>query len=523
MTRRLSVAMALSTAIHLAALSGMVYLWDKARQTRVQAPELHVRIDRSSLRTDIATEPAAIPVDEAEFVAEHTQSGPDDSVPRLEDIPADTDTVPAAASIRPPTELTGPEFDVPQPVMPPAMTDGADPENVSVTAHVTAARPDPERLWRSRHEFSKDQSRMLSRRVREWTEHFDPANLPADGINWQHDGQDYRATFSELADDLHTGIPMVAVEISTTHNGQAVSSNLMLRRLAFSSFAQLVNRWDPNVQIHDDELDGRFHSNSGIQVAYDSSTGPVFHDTVSTAARRVEISRTGKRRTMDEIFRGGLETGVSRISMPRELRPSPDVLNSADSQVIEITRDSMLVFLPDGRYTLRELGSIQSQRSGVLTGKTYFVAHEKSAVHVRGVVRGSALVYSPRRIVVEGDIIYAQNPEHDTGSDDFLGLISDGSIEVAAPAVTGPGDLTINAAIHAKRRFSVRRHRSSRDGVLLLYGSLSAGSVSATEPRFATKIRYDTRLDAARPPGFPMTDRYEVESWDASWRMKTVY
>ncbi len=53
--------------------------------------------------------------------------------------------------------------------------------------------------------------------------------------------------------------------------------------------------------------------------------------------------------------------------------------------------------------------------------------------------------------------------------------------------------------------------------MLYLYGSLSAGSISATEPRYHTKIQFDHRLEDLRPPGFPVTDQYEVESWDAVW------
>ena len=73
------------------------------------------------------------------------------------------------------------------------------------------------------------------------------------------------------------------------------------------------------------------------------------------------------------------------------------------------------------------------------------------------------------------------------------------------------------AAIYAKHRFSIDDIRSKDGGLLSIYGSLTAGSISATEPRFSTKIRFDPRLESSRPPGFPVTDRYEVESWDSAW------
>ena len=42
--------------------------------------------------------------------------------------------------------------------------------------------------------------------------------------------------------------------------------------------------------------------------------------------------------------------------------------------------------------------------------------------------------------------------------------------------------------------------------------------MSASEPRYATKIEFDSRLDRVRPPGFPTANRYELASWEAEWR-----
>ena len=114
-----------------------------------------------------------------------------------------------------------------------------------------------------------------------------------------------------------------------------------------------------------------------------------------------------------------------------------------------------------------------------------------------GVVNGKVLVYSPEGIVIEGDLVYAHEPPAE--ADDFLGLVSDKSVEIAPSDVTGPGDLSIHASIYAKRQFAVRGYRERHTGTLFIFGSVSAGSVTATEPRFATRIEFDDRLeDAAR-------------------------
>jgi hypothetical protein len=55
------------------------------------------------------------------------------------------------------------------------------------------------------------------------------------------------------------------------------------------------------------------------------------------------------------------------------------------------------------------------------------------------------------RIVIEGPLRYADDPRVSLAADDYLGLVSDKFVEVARPAVTGPGDLQVDAAIYARR------------------------------------------------------------------------
>jgi len=57
-------------------------------------------------------------------------------------------------------------------------------------------------------------------------------------------------------------------------------------------------------------------------------------------------------------------------------------------------------------------------------------------------------------------------------------------------------------------------------GTLHIYGSLSAGSITATEPRYGTRIRFDQHFEKMRPPNFPMTNQYEIAEWDERWMVK---
>ena len=220
-------------------------------------------------------------------------------------------------------------------------------------------------------------------------------------------------------------------------------------------------------------------------------------------------------RPRGDIFLGGLETYTARISLPRISIPA-----ARDAERVHvIDNDALLVFSADGTYQCVELASRRETRRRLAPElPTYIIGARKAALHVRGVVAGRVTIYSPRRIVVQGDLTYADDPRR-VESDHYLGLVSEGSVEVDSAAVTGPGDLEIDAAIYARRRFVVRDIRARAGATLLVFGSLTAGSLSATEPRYATHSQFDPRFEHARPPGFPETDRYEIESWDRQWRL----
>ncbi len=372
-------------------------------------------------------------------------------------------------------------------------------------------------------EISSKQKKMLKAKVRKWTDKLHRMPDKASELTWKYKGQEYQAKFSELPAPDDMGIQRVIVEISTEEDGKRMTSRVHMKRLAFSNFAQFVNRWDPNVEIHNDELDGRFHSNTEIRLSYDRKVKPLFKGKVTTTSRRINFSNSRGMSKRDQIFVGGLQTGVRSIRLPKHYVPFPDEGPVAGHQVQKFDKDTRITFHGDGSYAWQTLDSDSPQQVDTLyDGTTYFVADSKVNLHVKGTVNGKVLVYSPERIVIEDDLVYAQHPEEVPDADDFLGLVSGKYVDIAPADITGPGNLLINAAIYAKRRFAVRGYRSRGNALLYLYGSLTVGSLSATEPRYHTRIEFDQRLEQMRPPGFPMTDRYEVESWDTTWTVEPI-
>jgi hypothetical protein len=366
------------------------------------------------------------------------------------------------------------------------------------------------------------QEAVLARRLmREAHELLDSKALERH-LTFEGDNGQFTAALTRQPAADATGVERVTVDITTEHGGERVQTSLQMKRLAFSHFTQLVHRWDPSVALHDDEIAGRFHSNSEILVTYDRKIAPRLLGKVTTAGRIRFIEEKGGRPQgrRPEIFVGGLETRSARIGLPRISLPVAHEPASPNADVQLMRSDTRIVFHADGDYDCIELASRAEARRRLAPDRaTYIIGARHTALHVRGVVSGKVTVYSPERIVIEGDLTYAHAPSMGSDAGAYLGLVSDGIVEIAPADVTGPGDLEIHAAVYARKRFVVRNVRARGPATLFIYGSLTAGSLSETEPRYATRVEFDPRFERVRPPGFPETDRYEIETWDGRWRL----
>lgn len=369
--------------------------------------------------------------------------------------------------------------------------------------------------------ISPAQEKMLTRKIKQWSRNFDTLNESETGMRWKHHGKEYQASFRRQPAKDNMSKEYVLVDISTRENGYEMSTDLRMKRLTFSDYAQFVNYWDPRIQIHNDEMDGRFHSNSKIRVEYTRKIQPKFLGKVTTTSGGIDVVNARRRVKREQIFLGGLETGVKRIALPKHAAPFSGSETARDDQVNYLDQDTRITFYADGTYGWQTAQSPSvEQRVNIAEDAAYIISSRKRKLFIKGVVSGKVLVYSPERIIIEGNLTYADDPQATHDADDYLGLVSDKYIDIASPDITGPGDLLIYASIYAKRRFSVRNYGARKNAMLFIYGSLTAGSLSATEPRYYTKIQFDKRLANSRAPGFPMTNRYEVEERDNNWRVE---
>jgi hypothetical protein len=358
---------------------------------------------------------------------------------------------------------------------------------------------------------------MLERNVQKVAMKLLDTNSTASTVSWQQDGQEYSARILRQPASDSTGLEQVIAEIMTSKDGKRLKTHLSLKRLAFSHFTQLVNTWDPKIMLHDDVIDGRFHSNTEFGLATVGNVKPKFFGKVTTAASTLTYSGNVNSRRNRDVFQGGAETQTDRVTLPRDM---PDVISGGDEGNRHIfTSDTRIIFNPDGSYAWRLAnGEGDLQRMEPSQKPQYLIGEKDTKLYVRGTVSGIFTVYSPNDIEIEDDLVYQKDPRQTVISRDYLALISGRDIRIAAGDVTGPGDLTVHGALFARRRFYTEAVDKAKPATMFIYGSLTAGTILETEPRYATKLDYDKRFEYLRPASFPMTRRYEVDSWDQDWK-----
>ena len=284
-----------------------------------------------------------------------------------------------------------------------------------------------------------------------------------------------------------------------------MKTRLSLKRLAFSHFTQLVNHWDPNIRLHDDVIDGRFHSNTEIGLAFTGGIEPRFFGKVTTAAASMTYRRLRPQRRNKNVFQGGVETRTERVTLPRDM---PDVVERRRRRRPARVRRRHAHHLQPRRQLRVARGQWRRAAASAPSLRDqprYLIGDKGAKLYVRGTVAGIFTVYSPTDIEIEDDLVYVKDPRDTVISRDFLALISGRDIKRrAARRSPAPATCNIHAALFARRALLHRVGRSTaRPARSYILGSLTAGTILETEPRYATKLDYDKRFEYLRPASFP--------------------
>lgn len=510
--------LAFSAALHLAILFGVgTALYDEGEDDR-DIPELSVQLETRAGPNSNESTDAALP--------EPVPPPPDDTV--IEDPGTSAETLALAtpgesASIDEKTPVeempageTAQEPSAPEPLTAQTSTSENVTEVLTTSGVSSASVPAVAEHEVMVASVAEPEQVMLKKNVEQIAQKLLDTNLNKMELSWQEDGREYTARIQRQPASDSTGLEQVIAEIMTNQDGKRLRTRLSLKRLAFSHFTQLVNHWDPNILLHDDVIDGRFHSNTKIAVKLDRDIEPRFFGKVTTSAATLTSDDFGMRRRKKDVFQGGMETRTERVTLPRDM---PDVVNGGDETDRHVfADDTRIIFNSDGSFVWRlanGTGSLTRVESS--QRPRYLIGAKGASLHVSGTVCGIFTVYSPDDIEIENDVVYSKDPRDVVISRDFLALIAGRDIRISPGQITGDGDLNVHAALFARRTFRIESTDRGRAGTLYILGSLTAGTILETEPRYATKMDFDKRFEYLRPASFPMTRRYEVDSWDEGW------
>jgi hypothetical protein len=342
-------------------------------------------------------------------------------------------------------------------------------------------------------------------------------------FTWKDKDQIFHANISRVLPETSTDLEELIIHITTLEERNNLSTKIKMKRMAFSNFAHFVDFWDPLVVVHDDEIDGRFHSNTNFSISRSKGVLPKFNGKVTTASYELPGASSFPIFNYDDIFTGSFEVGVTEILFPKSLAPISTDSTANRFSIHNIFKETWITFTDDGSYKWKGKSTKSTKNYEIPQNQPHFIiGDKKSKIHLSGILRGKVLVYSKSDIIIDDDLTYAINPKIFEYSNDFLGIVSQKNIEIAHPIYTGWGDLKIFGAICAKNRFRVPNRMKDEGAILYIYGSLSAGSISATEPRYGTKVVFDKRFENQRPPNFPLTDRYEISDWKKKWKVENT-
>ncbi len=502
--RDITTTLGISAAIHLAVLFMFAAVLFDSGEDDLDVPELSVQIETRAGPSSPEFNDAALPI----------PAPPPEPAKVIEDPGISEQTLVAATpgKIEPMPEESPRPLEA-SPVAPDAPASGNVLATTSESTEQVETADEPPAPVAVVHETEQV---MLRKNVEKLAQKLLETNTTETELTWQEEGREYTARVLRQPAPDSTGLEQVIAEIMTENEGKRMRTKLSLKRLAFSSFTQLVNHWDPNIRLHDDVIDGRFHSNSEIGLAFSKGVEPRFFGKVTTSAARLTDAPVGTRKRAREVFQGGTETRTERVTLPRDM---PDVVNGGEEgDRLLFPVDTRIIFNSDGSFVWRPAnGAGELQRATSSQRPRYLIGEKGATLYVSGVVSGIFTVYTPADVEIENDLVYSKDPRDVLISRDFLALIAGRDIRVASGKITGTGDLHIHAALFARRRFWIEAVERARPGKMFILGSLTAGTILETEPRYATQLDYDQRFEYLRPASFPMTRRFEVNSWDQGW------
>lgn len=257
-------------------------------------------------------------------------------------------------------------------------------------------------------------------------------------------------------------------------------------------------------------LTGRIHTNGQLNIF----GFPEFDGPVEQHASTINYW-TGA--PYGPLFNGGLTLGAPIISLPDSTYFTGQIKNSAGvndgSNPYHLSGDTSITLLPDGTLLISNaISGNPSIASGIPLpmppSNAIFV--EGGTVSVHGRLKGQLTIGCDHNILVNDSIIYNTDPRHGASSTDMLGLVTDGSVVLTNPTLSGSNNIEIDASMVALNGcFELQDFDKFLRGDLIMFGGLACnyygpngifdGGGHLIAGYYQQQI-YDERLETSPPP-----------------------
>jgi len=194
---------------------------------------------------------------------------------------------------------------------------------------------------------------------------------------------------------------------------------------------------------------------------------------------------------------------------------------AADTLFLDIKGTSMDVkFSKNGKPVNYNISS--KAPNGIIFANNYVVRLKGELDGQLSVVCNGKTNKGKGKILLDDDITYKDDPRT-SASDDLLGIVASGSVEVA-DTPPNKNDININAAIFSSQKGLTAENAKTKPdaGDINFFGSLIENKkmeVGRFDPKtgqlwgYGRSYEYDSRLKTISPPNFPQLSGFHILSW----------
>ncbi len=311
-----------------------------------------------------------------------------------------------------------------------------------------------------------------------------------------------------------------------------------------------INAWYGDFDV----TNGRLHTNKKLQVSNSSAYPPKgarFYGRVTVSASSFQCSGYNEGGGCPDgyaTFYEGYEINVPQVDCAVDVAQTISCASGGGKLLLlpGNNNGTYLTLIPDGTVRIYQPGGSTPPWNTPPNGVVRSLANisviavdangKPGDIYLRGTLRGRLTVVAGRRIVVDGDILYATDPRMDPTSTDRLGLMggwktgSDGDMFFPQrPGVEGDRNIFgFYVGTHCNASIRVENATSrEREGIMMIYGGIMQGQLHATENNsftsgYGTDWNLDLRGCADPPPCFPDLRRsggsVNWQAMRADWR-----